>query len=150
MTASKYLIALLKIAEMFSPVVYKDSAGHPTIGYGHKLRPGEVYEQPIDEATAHRLLMEDLEHAQVAVREIVKVPITQGQYDALCSLTYNIGVGAIRKSGLIKSLNDRMYEDALRRLRMYVNVKQPDGTLVKSPGLEFRRKMESVFWIVPD
>jgi lysozyme len=149
MTASKYLVAFLMVVESFSNKVYMDSAGYPTIGYGHKIRPGEHFPSPISEETARRLLIDDLKDAESAVNNLVKVPLSQGQYDALVDLTYNVGRGTFTSSGLLKVLNNGDYDEALRRLRMY-NKERKNGELVVSIGLDWRRKMAEVFWRVAD
>jgi lysozyme len=41
------------------------------------------------------------------VHKLIKVPITQNQFDALVSLAYNIGIGNFRNSTLLRKLNLR-------------------------------------------
>ena len=149
MVASKYLIAFLMIVESYSPRVYADSAGVPTIGYGHALKKGEVFPDGITEEDAARLLKDDIRWAEDAIRDHVRVNLTQGQYDALVSFVYNVGSGTFSKSGLLQQLNSGDYKEAMKRLRMY-NKHRVAGRLVVSNGLDWRRKMETVFWIVPD
>lgn len=149
MNASKYLIAFIMVIEGFSPKVYNDSAGVPTIGYGHALKKGESYPHGISEAEGERLLRQDLKEAEDAVNDHVKAYLSQGQFDALVSFTYNVGSGTFSKSGLLQYLNHGDYVEALRRLRMY-NKHRKNGKLVVSVGLDWRRKMEEVFWRVPD
>lgn len=90
---------------------YKDVAGYWTIGYGHKLLPGEWYDE-ISEAKAEELLRQDLQTAEDAVVRYVNVGMTQGQYDALVSFVYNVGVDAFRESTLLRKLNAGDYEGA--------------------------------------
>lgn len=88
------------------------SGGAPwTIGYGHTgpdVAPG--LEITIEEA--ERLLHEDVREGLDALEQYVKVPLTQGQVDALVSLIFNIGVGAFRESTLLHKLNMSDYEGA--------------------------------------
>lgn len=81
-----------------------------TIGYGHTktVTPG----MRITEAGAEELLRQDMEWVEDAVNKAVKVPLTQDQYDALCSFTFNVGAGALRKSTLLRKLNAGDYEGA--------------------------------------
>jgi lysozyme len=82
---------LIKKAEGFSPVIYKCSSGYDTIGYGHRVLPGERF-ATITKEQAQELLIKDSQVAQDCVNNAVKVPLSQSQFDALVSLVYNIGV----------------------------------------------------------
>ncbi|MGR7164434.1 lysozyme [Klebsiella aerogenes] len=105
-------IALIKGFEGCRLTAYPDpgTGGVPwTIGYGWTLpvdgkpvRPGMT----IDQATADRLLKTGLVSYEKDVLKIVKVKLTQGQFDALVSLAYNIGSRALSTSTLLKKLND--------------------------------------------
>ncbi|HHH3394312.1 TPA: lysozyme [Klebsiella aerogenes] len=104
-------IALIKGFEGCRLTAYPDpgTGGSPwTIGYGWTLpvdgkpvRPGMT----IDQATADRLLKTGLVSYENDVLKIVKVKLTQGQFDALVSLAYNIGSRALSTSTLLKKLN---------------------------------------------
>ena len=104
-------IALIKGFEGCRMTAYPDpgTGGSPwTIGYGWTLpvdgkpvRPGMT----IDQATADRLLKTGLVSYENDVLKIVKVKLTQGQFDALVSLAYNIGSRALSTSTLLKKLN---------------------------------------------
>ena len=83
---------------------YQDEGGKWTIGYGHLLRSGEWYDR-ITEEKAEELLRQDLATAENAVKQLVKVPISQNQHDALVSFVFNIGVTAFSKSTLLRKLN---------------------------------------------
>ncbi|WP_049047702.1 lysozyme [Klebsiella aerogenes] len=105
-------IALIKDFEGCRLTAYPDpgTGGAPwTIGCGWTLpvdgkpvRPGMT----IDQATADRLLKTGLVSYEKDVLKIVKVKLTQGQFDALVSLAYNIGSRALSTSTLLKKLND--------------------------------------------
>ncbi len=87
--------------------MYRDSANLPTIGVGHlltkdELRSGKLLEKDwrngITAETADELLRHDAEAAEAAVGDnVVQVPLTQYQYDALVSLAFNLGANAFRK-----------------------------------------------------
>jgi lysozyme len=85
-------------------VVYKDVAGLDTIGYGHLLTPEEkgLYPTGIIESQATDLLCNDLEISERAIRNALQESQTQPQFDALVILVYNIGIGAFKKSSLLK------------------------------------------------
>lgn len=97
-------IDLIKAFEGLRLRAYKCSAGVWTIGYGHT---GDV--EPDDAITreeAEELLGGDLRRFEYSVQLNVTVPISQNQFDALVSFSYNVGVGAFRKSTLLRKLND--------------------------------------------
>lgn len=86
--------------------VYLDPIGIPTVCAGHtktvtRADLGKVFSP----ARCQELLRQDLHDAEQAVKRSVKVPITQAQYDALVSFTFNVGGGALHKSTLVRKLN---------------------------------------------
>jgi lysozyme len=112
-------IALIKRFEGFSETVYIDAAGHPTIGYGHCLKPGESF-NIISEQEAERLLTEDLAVAERAIEKCVKISLSQGQYDALASFVYNVGSQAFEKSYLLRLLNENNPDAASEQFGRWV------------------------------
>lgn len=101
-------IFFIEGAEGFSPRPYTDTDGALHIGYGHKIGAGDGLSASsvLTQAQADALLRRDLASVYVpAVRSAVKVPLSQGQFDALTSLCYNIGPGNFAGSQVVKSLN---------------------------------------------
>ncbi len=94
-------LALIKRFEGFASETYICPGGWPTIGYGHVVRDGEQvrFANGIDEATAEELLRRDVESAERAVPRLIRVPLEDGQFDALCSFTFNLGAGALQRAG---------------------------------------------------
>ena len=84
--------------------------GTLTIGYGHtkNVKPG----QKINQKKAEKLLREDIKKAEKAVRQLVKVKITQNQFDALVSFAFNVGKNAFEKSDLLKFINSQKFDSA--------------------------------------
>lgn len=95
---------LVKRSEGLALQPYKDAAGFWTIGYGHKLQSGEWWDS-ISQAEADELLARDVTDAEDAVNSLVTAPITQAQFDALASFTYNLGPGALKRSTLLAKVN---------------------------------------------
>ena len=134
---------LIKRLEGYSPFIYDDSAGIPTIGWGHKLLPGEniKFQHGINQATAEDLLTQDMQFAVNAVNYYVTVPLTQNQFNALVSFVFNIGASAFADSTLLKELNNKNYnavDDQLKRWK-YVTI---NGVKKISQGLVKRRENE--------
>ena len=112
MILSEEGLKLIESFEGFRPQVYNDLAGHPTIGYGHKLLPSESYPSGITQDEAQTLLERDVQWAEKIVNSLVKVPITQGMFDALVSFTYNLGGGTLAKSSVLTHLNAGQFTEA--------------------------------------
>ncbi|MFN3399655.1 MAG: lysozyme [Ferrovibrio sp.] len=136
-------LAAIKEYEVLRDRVYPDQAGHKTIGYGHKLRPGEEAKYPgmIDDKTAVELLTKDAGEAEAAVRRLVTAPLSQQEYDALVSLTYNIGQGGLAESTVLRELNKGDYRAAAEAILMWDKITQ-GGQRVRSNGLVNRRNDE--------
>ncbi|MGB0185152.1 MAG: glycoside hydrolase family protein, partial [Opitutales bacterium] len=135
--------------EGFSPTVYNDQAGHPTIGFGHKLTPselkqyraGNLFGNGISRAEGKRLLALDVGVAENAVRAAVNVPVTQCQFDALVSFTYNVGGENLRISTLVRILNQGNYAQVGNEMARWIYA---GGNV--SRGLMRRRFSEAWLW----
>ncbi|GKX63846.1 hypothetical protein SOASR032_24150 [Pragia fontium] len=106
-----------------------------TIGYGHTkgVKRGDV----IDKAEAERLLKCDLAQFEQDVTRLVKVPLTQNQFDALVSFAFNAGVMALSTSTLLKKLNASDYAGAAGQFDRWVYAGKK-----RLAGLERRRRVE--------
>jgi len=140
MRISKNGIELIKRFEGLELKAYQDSVGVWTIGYGwtqpvdgKKIGPGMV----IDQATADRLLKCGVIQYEQGVNQLVKVNITQGQFDALVSFAYNLGLRSLSTSTLLRKLNAGDKQGAANEFGKWVNA---GG--VKLAGLVKRRAAE--------
>ena len=108
-------ITKLKREEGEKLKAYLDSRGIPTIGVGHT---GKVDGKPVAlgmTITADKssdLLKDDLQWVEDAISSLVRVPLNQNQYDALCSLIFNIGKTAFAGSTVLRQLNLKNYHAA--------------------------------------
>lgn len=140
MRPSQACVDLVKSFEGFRANAYKCPAGVWTVGYGttENVQPGDT----VTEAEAEELLLNDLTDAAVAIDELVDVPITQRQFDALASLIYNIGREAFRNSTLLRLLNGGrgIHEVGAQFLRW----NKSNGQVL--PGLSRRRAAEAVLF----
>lgn len=101
-------IALIKKFEGCELQAYQDAVGIWTIGYGwtQPVDGKKVTEgMTISQRTAERLLRCGVVQYEQGVNRLVKVAVTQGQYDALVSFAYNVGVRALSTSTLLKKFN---------------------------------------------
>ena len=145
---------LIKHSEGFVDHIYEDSAGLPTVGYGHLLTAddkasgrflkGITWEQATD------LLRIDVGVAEQTVSTLVKVPLNQNQFDALVDFTYNLGRNALAVSTLLKRLNAGDYAAIPGQLMLWDKVRDPKtGQLVESSSLRLRRQREAQLWSHP-
>ena len=137
---TQYGIDLIKRFEGFSSTVYICPAGYPTIGYGHLVRSGESFNE-ISETEAEELLRKDVESAERAVLRLVNVPLTDGQFDALVSFTFNLGSGAFQRSTLRRKVNRQVHAEVPAQLMRWV---WAGGR--KLNGLHKRRSAESILY----
>ncbi len=87
--------------------VHDDGFGYPTVGVGHLVLDRDNLEigDEITPAQGRAFLQDDLYEAREAVMRYVKVDLAQHEFDALVIFAFNIGVGAFRKSSLVRRLN---------------------------------------------
>jgi GH24 family phage-related lysozyme (muramidase) len=140
MRISKNGIELIKRFEGLELKAYPDSVGVLTIGYGwtqpvdgKKIVRGMV----IDQETADRLLKCGVVQYEQGVNQLVKVNITHGQFDALVSFAYNLGLRSLSTSTLLQKLNAGDKQGAANEFGKWVNA---GG--VKLKGLVTRREAE--------
>tara|TARA_B100001750_G_scaffold248220_1_gene277568 strand:+ start:2817 stop:3251 length:435 start_codon:yes stop_codon:yes gene_type:complete len=134
-------IDLIKRFEGFSATVYICPAGYPTIGYGHVVKDGEDFSKGISKRQAEILLRQDAKTAERAVLRLITVPLTDGQFDALVSFTYNLGSGALQRSTLRRVINRGEHPEVPRQLMRWV---WADGRKLK--GLIKRREAEALLY----
>ena len=97
---------------------YLCPAGVWTIGYGHTADVKEG--DSIDQKAAEAFLIEDLESFEQAVTRLVEVPLTQQQFDALVSWTFNLGAGNLAESTLLRKLNNYQYAEVPEQMMRWV------------------------------
>ena len=134
-------LQLIKQQEGFRSRTYLDVAGFPTIGYGHRLIHPGSFPDGVEEAQATEILAADVRDAGQSVEELVKVPLSQGQFDALVDFVFNLGSGRLASSTLLKILNAGRYADAAEQLLRW---DQAGGK--ECPPLKARREAELALW----
>lgn len=132
---------LIKRFEGFRGQLYVDVAGFPTIGYGHRVVPPESFPGGVSQPQAADLLAADVSAAELAVGRLVKVALTQGQFDALVDFCFNLGAGRLQSSTLLRCLNAGRYNDAAEQLLLW-DLAGGEVNL----GLKARREAELRLW----
>jgi lysozyme len=135
---------LIQQSEGFRPSVYKDVAGILTIGYGHRIEPHESFPHPITQAQAETLLARDVAAAEQTIARLVRVPLTQGQFDALVDFVFNLGAERLAASTLLKDLNAGRYPQAAQQILLW---DRAGGKI--SHGLLRRRHAEFQLFTAP-
>lgn len=133
---------------------YRDEFGRRVIGTGHELTEDELrsgmlviagktvdWRSGITQAQADQLLAQDLEPLRERVDDLVEVKLTRNQLDALTSFAYNVGVGVLAQSTLLKKLNAGRYDEVPGEMMKWA---QAGGRTI--PGLVARRQVEVDLW----
>ncbi|KAA5603486.1 lysozyme [Roseospira marina] len=142
-------LSLIKRWEGFRRRAYLCPAGKWTIGFGHTA--GVKRGDTVTMEEAERLLSEDLTAAERAVRELIKVALTENQFSALVSWTFNLGRENLRTSTLRRRLNARNYGAVPDEMQRWNKVRDPEtGALEVSLGLVRRRASEVDLWMSKD
>ena len=134
---------------------YLDAGKAWAIGYGHNIKVGDTINGEyvgkayisqlyrtngvltISNEEADRLFLIDLEKFETGVRNGVTTPMTQGQFDAMVSFSYNLGVGAFSGSTMLKRFNSGLTEQVPNEWMKWVRA---EGSI--HPGLQARRQEE--------
>lgn len=111
-------IDLIKKYEGFRAKPYLCPAGVPTIGYGATYYPNgnkvKMTDPLIDEIQAENMLKSMLVSYENGVNRYIQQPINQNQFDALVSFAYNVGLGALKSSTLLKRVNADSCDENIR------------------------------------
>ena len=139
MNVSQNCVELIKYFEGFEDTAYLCPANVWTIGYGRTRNVKEG--DRITEPQAERDLLEELEEFKHQVLHSVKVELTQNELDALTSWTYNLGVGNLNSSTLLKKLNAGIKDEVPAEMLRW---NKAGGKVLA--GLTKRREAEAELW----
>jgi len=130
-------IELIKHFEGYSSTAYICPGGYNTIGYGHKIKPGENFTN-ISPWQAEDLLVRDLYYAERAVIKYIDSSLYNNQFDPLVSFTFNLGVAALQRSTLRQKINYGLHNECHDEFLRWSYARGR-----KLPGLIKRRNAES-------
>lgn len=120
--------------------------GTLTIGYGHTTAAGPprvVVGQKITKEQADEILAADLSKVEADVNRLVRVPLTQHQFDSLVSFHFN--TGGLGRSSVLRLLNQKDYAGAADALLLW---NRGNGQVLK--GLVIRRKAERELFLTSE
>jgi len=124
----------LAVNEGYLGTAYRDIGGVPTIGFGETQ--GVQMGQKTDPVRALIKLNESATNITRQAMACVTVPLSQGEYDAYVSFSYNLGAGSFCKY-IAPVLNKLEYDAACQKILLFDHV----GTQ-KIAGLTRRRQEE--------
>lgn len=145
-------LTLLKIFEGYAPRVYPDAAGHATIGYGHKLLPGEAdtyIGRDISPREAEALLVSDYGKHRSGVLALTSgIDLEEHEVEALTSFCFNFGETVLGGSTLLKRVRARDRHGVADEFPKWRNARDPKtGQLKPLPGLILRRHVEACWFL---
>ena len=123
-----------------------------TVGVGHVIDPNHAkvkladrkqlpipasWDRVLSNDEIDEILRKDLNRFEKGVLRLIKVPLTQGQFDALVSFSFNVGLGNLQNSTLRMKLNRGDYEGAAEQFLVWTKA---GGKGLK--GLVIRRTHE--------
>ena len=135
----------IKKFEGYMSKAYADAKGVWTIGYGNTfytngtpVKPGDT----ITKGAAEKLFSDVLTDFAGKVADAVRVELNHCQFDALVCFTYNVGIGNLKKSTLLKKVNADPKDETIR-VEFNKWIKSGGKTLA---GLIKRRKDEADYY----
>ena len=122
---------------------YRCAGGRWTIGYGSTKGVRSGMKITLEEAEER--LKADLDYFAKGVKNLIDVPLNQGQFDALVSFSYNVGLGALESSTLRKLLQQGHYDEVPAQLLRWDKT-TVNGEKKVLKGLTRRRVAEAAMW----
>jgi lysozyme len=146
MKTSKEGLDLIKRYEGIKRKPYRCPAGLWTVGVGHLIGDGlslpDSWNRTLEAVEIDALLAKDVARFERGVTRYISTRLTQGQFDALVSFSFNLGLGTLQRSTLRQKLNRGDKEGAIKSLLKY---NKAGGKVLK--GLDLRRKAEAVLFL---
>jgi len=128
--------SLIKSYEGCRLEAYQDSVDVWTIGYGHTK--GVKEGDKINQEEAEYMLQEEMIEYEGYINDLVEVPLEQCQFDALVCWVYNLGPTNLKKSTLLKVLNEEDYNGVPEQIKRW---NKAGGVILG--GLVKRREAEA-------
>jgi len=133
--------SLIKTFEGYSPFIYDDVVGVRTVGFGHAVLPGETIRTPLMGPDALALLKKDVTARTGKLNHIIKVELSPYQFDAISSWCYNVGLGNVERSTLLRRMNSGKHNEVPPQFLVWDKAGGLEMT-----GLRVRRKAEAALY----
>jgi len=147
LTISDTGLKLIKAFEGYRPVDRELITGQRIVGYGHRLYSEDAI--TMSKGEAEHTLRADLEPFEDMINSEVHAPISQSQFDALCSFAFNVGPKAFLKSDTLRALNNGRPLDAANGLDIWRKSEIAGKTYVVD-ALMRRRTAEKALFLRPE
>lgn len=142
MKTSEKGIKMIAKFEGFKSCPYLDPVGIPTIGFGNTFYPNgirvKMTDPKITRAQGLKMLKEVVKQFEGEINRVLCRELSQNQFDAIVSFTYNLGIGSLRRSTLLEKVNrnpcDPSIPDEFRKWT-YAKGKRLNG-LIKRRDIE--------------
>jgi lysozyme len=153
MQTSNNFVKSIIASEGFELEAYRDSKGIPTIGIGTIKYPDGVKVKMGDKCTeeqAYFYLNDYVKKMVIAINKLIKnIEVNQNQFDAICSLTYNIGTTGFTNSTVLRLMKKNPKDPLIKEAWLAWNKETKNGIKVPSKGLTNRRKREYQLYCTP-
>ena len=150
-SVNRLTLHLIRRFEGFRARAYRDAAGVWTIGYGHTSMAGPPQVSPgmrITRAEAERILRQDVERFAHQVARVlgpdVMARLNDNQFGALVSFAFNVGIGNLKRSAVLRAVREGRFDDVPRLLMRWTKA---GGRRLR--GLVRRRRAEGRLWMTP-
>ena len=148
MNVSSNGLLLIQEHEGFSDIPYLCPAGVPTIGYGATFYPNGVTvtlnDPKISKSKATEFLKLMVQRYESGVRRYVNTNLKQNQFDALVSFAYNLGLGSLQRSTLLKLINKNSKDKKI--FNEFLRWNRANGKILN--GLKRRRLEEAKLYFL--
>jgi lysozyme len=148
MRTTPKVIQLIKASEGLRLTAYICPAGVPTIGYGATTYPdGSPVKlgDSITESHADLMLNDTIESIEKHLQRMITRELNQNQFSAIVSFAFNIGLGALGKSTLLRKVNANRWDPSIRdEFHRWIHANKK-----VLPGLVKRRKEEADIYFTP-
>jgi lysozyme len=139
---------IITVSEGFSSTPYRCPAGVATQGFGStRLADGsrvKMGSPSITKDEGKALLRQHLDHVESDIRSLIRVPLNENEFSALCSWVFNLGSGRLQSSTLRAKLNRG---NRLGAANEFPKWRRAGGRILK--GLVLRREAERQLFLTP-
>ena len=132
---------------------YQDSKGLWTVGVGHLIKAYETDLMPPNVITMERgeqLFRKDLNISMALIHSELDVEVTDNQFDAMVSYSFNIGIGNFLRGTLFRLINEPKETDDAATIKTFWRTHWITGDGASGVGLDWRRYIESELYYTAD
>jgi lysozyme len=141
-------LSIILVAEGFVAEPYRCPAGIASIGYGSTIllngRRVTMASKAVTKDEGEALLRRHLDRVETDISKLIRIPLNENEFSALCSWTYNLGSGRLQSSTLRAKLNRG---ERLGAANEFPKWRWANGRILR--GLVIRREAERQLFLTP-